>query len=437
MALPTPTSSASRPRLGAVLVRALDLAAPADRAPSSCRCTGPTSSPPKARVDALVPSLTDPVSGQPASRTSRSASSASSQPHTDLRSWRRSRPLSKPNIGRSRSAPVDGASNSLSLASDQIGRALPIHCLATLRPPRHWRFTISKPAAIDLPASRAIALPAHSFLAPEPVAVSRDWAVEQLASTHSVARARFAVIAGRPGKRRARSRRDRLFLLRCWSQRDSRRRRPRLYDGRGHRERPAGGHELRLLPGRNPPPHRSATPAGRGVTGGENENRNWNAWPARRFSLKSTFQPEGSNGAFDNNRLRLSDVSSSRGIVCKRGEIFRSSAWAPDFEAQVETYRGFVLGMGLAAAHALVYSAAPLLVPHVEAQNDRSDVGPYKKVTSALPPFDVSTTAGQPCTKLPISMNPIEEMGEHPSFDMRLVCAASNKRVEFLHGQYI
>ena len=38
------------------------------------------------------------------------------------------------------------------------------------------------------------------FLASEPVAVSRDWAVEQLASAHSAVRARFAVIAGRPGK---------------------------------------------------------------------------------------------------------------------------------------------------------------------------------------------------------------------------------------------
>jgi bacterioferritin-associated ferredoxin/MFS family permease len=38
------------------------------------------------------------------------------------------------------------------------------------------------------------------FLASEPVAVSRDWAAEQLASAHSAVRARFAVIAGRPGK---------------------------------------------------------------------------------------------------------------------------------------------------------------------------------------------------------------------------------------------
>jgi len=38
------------------------------------------------------------------------------------------------------------------------------------------------------------------FLAPEPVAVSRAWAVEQLTSIHSGHRSRFAVIAGRPGK---------------------------------------------------------------------------------------------------------------------------------------------------------------------------------------------------------------------------------------------
>ncbi len=38
------------------------------------------------------------------------------------------------------------------------------------------------------------------FLAEEPVAVSRDWAVEQLVTTHAGPRARFAVIAGRPDK---------------------------------------------------------------------------------------------------------------------------------------------------------------------------------------------------------------------------------------------
>ena len=38
-----------------------------------------------------------------------------------------------------------------------------------------------------------------AFLAPEPVAVSRDWAIAQLSVQHS-ARKRSSVIAGRPGK---------------------------------------------------------------------------------------------------------------------------------------------------------------------------------------------------------------------------------------------
>jgi assimilatory nitrate reductase catalytic subunit len=38
-----------------------------------------------------------------------------------------------------------------------------------------------------------------AFLAPEPVAVSRAWACEQLLADHSGYRARMAVIAGRPG----------------------------------------------------------------------------------------------------------------------------------------------------------------------------------------------------------------------------------------------
>jgi assimilatory nitrate reductase catalytic subunit len=38
------------------------------------------------------------------------------------------------------------------------------------------------------------------FLAAEPVAVSRNWAVDQLGVDFSERRARFAVVAGRPGK---------------------------------------------------------------------------------------------------------------------------------------------------------------------------------------------------------------------------------------------
>jgi assimilatory nitrate reductase catalytic subunit len=38
------------------------------------------------------------------------------------------------------------------------------------------------------------------FLAGEPVAVSRNWAVDQLGVNFSEPQARFAVVAGRPGK---------------------------------------------------------------------------------------------------------------------------------------------------------------------------------------------------------------------------------------------
>ncbi|WP_291150260.1 (2Fe-2S)-binding protein, partial [Ensifer sp. SSB1] len=37
------------------------------------------------------------------------------------------------------------------------------------------------------------------FLAPEPVAVARNWAVEQLSASHADLRMRFALVAGRPG----------------------------------------------------------------------------------------------------------------------------------------------------------------------------------------------------------------------------------------------
>ena len=38
------------------------------------------------------------------------------------------------------------------------------------------------------------------FLSPQPVAVSRDWAVRQLVARHGDRRSRFSVIAGRPAK---------------------------------------------------------------------------------------------------------------------------------------------------------------------------------------------------------------------------------------------
>ena len=55
------------------------------------------------------------------------------------------------------------------------------------------------PADIASPASTGDRLVGALFLAPEPVAVSRDWACEQLSTQHSGQRARMAVIAGRPG----------------------------------------------------------------------------------------------------------------------------------------------------------------------------------------------------------------------------------------------
>jgi assimilatory nitrate reductase catalytic subunit len=37
------------------------------------------------------------------------------------------------------------------------------------------------------------------FIAPQPVAVARNWAIRQLTVTHDDLRKRFAIVAGRPG----------------------------------------------------------------------------------------------------------------------------------------------------------------------------------------------------------------------------------------------
>ncbi|MGF6178381.1 molybdopterin-dependent oxidoreductase [Ensifer sp. 4252] len=153
----------------------------------------------KARIDALVPPITDPVSGQPASKNV--AVSA--------------RRFSASTYGFAVSAArPDGLDSTYwALAKAQGGWRLE---LATQTEPDDWvawcRRIFDLPGHIDPigyadgPSGlRRLAffdgdrLLLALYLAPEPVAVARSWAVEQLGVSHSDLRLRFVLVAGRPG----------------------------------------------------------------------------------------------------------------------------------------------------------------------------------------------------------------------------------------------
>ncbi|CAN7732918.1 nitrate reductase [Ensifer adhaerens] len=152
-----------------------------------------------ARIDALVPPITDPVSGQPASKNvavSARRFSASTYGFA---------------VSAARPEGLDCAY--WALAKARGGWRLE---LASQTEPDDWvawcRRIFDIPADIepigygDGPSGhRRLAffdgakLLLALYLAPEPVAVARSWAVEQLGASHADLRLRFALVAGRPG----------------------------------------------------------------------------------------------------------------------------------------------------------------------------------------------------------------------------------------------
>ena len=153
----------------------------------------------KARVDTVVPSHVDPVSGQPASKniavrierfvaaTYGFATLVHKPHHIDAEYWA----LAKCRGGWRVELAFAGARDDwASFAATLFGGPENSESIAFHdRETGHYRF-----ACFDGPR-----LIGTLFLAPEPVAVSRDWAVSQLAASHPQARTRFAIIAGRPG----------------------------------------------------------------------------------------------------------------------------------------------------------------------------------------------------------------------------------------------
>ncbi len=153
----------------------------------------------KARIDALVAPLTDPFSGQPASKNVAIAA----------------RPFAACFYGFAVSAskPLNPQADYWALAKADGGWRIE---LAFADPVEDWvawcRGAFGIPAEIEplgyadhqsgdlrLAFFDGGKLLAALFLANEPVAVARNWAIGQLAAEHTDLRKRFAIVAGRPG----------------------------------------------------------------------------------------------------------------------------------------------------------------------------------------------------------------------------------------------
>ncbi len=153
----------------------------------------------RARVDTLVPSVVDAVSGQPASknipvRIERFVAStygfavlASKPEQINAEYWALAKCL-------------DGWRVELGFASGHQDWAAFATALFGAGPDAETiAFQDRHSGTFRFSCYRDERLLGALFLAPEPVAVSRDWAVAQLAAPHPKAHARFKIIAGRPG----------------------------------------------------------------------------------------------------------------------------------------------------------------------------------------------------------------------------------------------
>ncbi|VFU16724.1 nitrate reductase [Methylocella tundrae] len=154
----------------------------------------------RARVDILVPGLTDPHSGQPASkhvpvRVARFEAALygfavvnEHPPMIEADYWA----LAKCRAGWRVEFAFAKADRDWPLfAAGLFGRAVGADFLA------YNDATAGQQRFACFDGQR---LAGALFLAPQPVAVSRDWAVEQLSAEFASQRARVAVIAGRPGR---------------------------------------------------------------------------------------------------------------------------------------------------------------------------------------------------------------------------------------------
>lgn len=153
----------------------------------------------KARIDAVVPAITDRFSGQPASKNIAVAARRFKVDHYGF--------------AVSQGKPAEPDATYWALAKADGGWRLELAFIASTEPWADWcRRVFAIPDGIE-PLGYADAqtgdvrlaffdgtrLLAAFFLAREPVAVARNWAIAQLNADHANLRKRFALVAGRPG----------------------------------------------------------------------------------------------------------------------------------------------------------------------------------------------------------------------------------------------
>lgn len=153
----------------------------------------------KARIDAVVAPITDPVSGQPASKNVAVtagpftvvsygfAVSAAKPEGLDTRYWA----LAK----------ADGGWR-LELAVDQQVDDWSLWCRRTFAIAEEIEplgYVDRQSGDVRLAFFEGDRLLAAIFIARQPVAVARNWAIAQLVASHDQPRKRFALVAGRPG----------------------------------------------------------------------------------------------------------------------------------------------------------------------------------------------------------------------------------------------
>ncbi|MGE6784288.1 molybdopterin-dependent oxidoreductase [Ensifer adhaerens] len=153
----------------------------------------------KARIDVLVPAITDRLSGQPASKNVAVAARKFKATHYAF-AVSLAKPVD-PDAAYWALAKADGGFR-LELAFDGPAHDWVDWCRRVLAIPQGIEplgYADAQTGDIRLAFFDGARLLAAFFLAREPVAVARNWAIAQLAADHLNLRKRFALVAGRPG----------------------------------------------------------------------------------------------------------------------------------------------------------------------------------------------------------------------------------------------
>ncbi|MBB4478674.1 nitrate reductase [Rhizobium etli] len=153
----------------------------------------------KARIDAVVAPITDPVSGQPASKNVAVAVRPFPAAHYGF-AVSATKPTT-PDAAYWARAKAEGGWR-LELAFEETVEDWTAWCRAVFAIPGEIEplgYADRQTGDLRLAFFDGETLLAALFLAREPVAVARNWAISQLSATHGDLRKRFALVAGRPG----------------------------------------------------------------------------------------------------------------------------------------------------------------------------------------------------------------------------------------------